>query len=92
VKGQRTAVLMALHPKAFVPSFPCVVRLTRYAPRLLDSDNCVGSLKAVRDAVAFFLQVNDADPRVVWEYDQEKSRQGYQVKIEIRPEGESCIT
>lgn len=49
-----------------------VVRLTRVAPRALDDDNLRGALKAVRDAVASWLKVDDASPLVRWEYAQER--------------------
>lgn len=38
-----------------------VVRLTRSAPRGLDDDNLAGSLKAARDAVAKWLEVDDRE-------------------------------
>ena len=51
---------------------PCVVTLTRIAPRALDTDNNVSGFKWVRDAVAHWLRVDDADPRVEWRYSQAK--------------------
>lgn len=51
---------------------PCVVTLTRIAPRTLDGDNLQAGCKAARDAVALYLAVDDADPRVEWRYGQEK--------------------
>ena len=60
------------------------IRLTRVAPRGLDSDNLAGALKAVRDGVADALGVNDGDPRITWLYGQ---RQGgvreYLVEVTI---------
>lgn len=61
---------------------PLFVTLTRLAPRRLDSDNNVGSLKAVRDGVADALGIDDRDPRVTWLYGQEKAK-GYAVRITI---------
>jgi hypothetical protein len=53
---------------------PCVVTLTRFGTRKLDSDNLAASLKAVRDVVAKWLSVDDGDegPRgkVRWRYKQ----------------------
>ena len=64
---------------------PCVVTLTRIAPRALDCDNNQISMKAVRDGVADRLGVDDRDPRVTWRYGQEKPDQPrtYAVRITI---------
>jgi len=66
-----TAWMLAAEPK---PSLPCVVLLTRIAPRKLDDDNLRGAFKAVRDEVARWLGVDDADPRVRWAYAQTRGR------------------
>lgn len=65
---------------------PCVVRVVRIAPRKLDShDNLRAGCKALVDGIAKRLGVDDADPRVRWEYDQERGRaKEYAVRIEIR--------
>jgi hypothetical protein len=54
------------------------VTLTRYAPRQLDTDNCSSALKNVRDGIAAVLRVDDGDPRVVWNYAQERCPNGQQ--------------
>lgn len=69
VKTQRQTVTVYLGGKPR-PPFPVTVALTRIAPRKLDVDNGVSSLKAVQDAVAAWLGVDDADPRVTWAYAQ----------------------
>jgi hypothetical protein len=61
-----------------------VVTLTRVGPRRLDDDNLRGALKAVRDAVASRLRIDDASPLVRWEYAQEKGPKAL-VRIEGRP-------
>ena len=66
-------------PKA---SVPCTVTFTRFGPQPLDDDNIRGAFKAVRDGVAMRLGVDDADPRVTWEYRQQRSRT-HAVRIEI---------
>lgn len=72
------------------PVPPCVVSLTRVAPRELDNDNLRGALKAVRDEVAKILGVNDRDPSVKWEYWQERGKpKQYAVRIDIRPVADS---
>lgn len=70
------------------PALPCVVTITRIAPRSLDSDNLVGSAKATRDGIADWLGVNDKDPLVVWNVRQERGapkQYGVRVTIEETP-------
>jgi len=66
-----------LHP---VPRAPYVVQLIRRCPprsKCRDSDNLRSALKAVRDAVAEHLDIDDNDLRpnsqARWEYAQEES-------------------
>jgi len=66
---------------------PFVVRLTRVGPgSIKDSDNLAAGTKAVRDAVAAFLKVDDADlvsgSAVRWEVRQERGPV-YELRIEI---------
>lgn len=61
------------------------VRLTRIAPRRLDDDNAVSSMKATRDGVADWLGINDGSSAVKWEYGQERGApKQYAVRIEIQ--------
>lgn len=88
-KAQRAATLlsyqvaratqMPVHP-------PCAVTMTRVAPRPLDDDNLRDALKAVRDELAHILGLpNDRDPRVAWEYAQERGEpKEYAVLVEVR--------
>ncbi len=66
---------------------PCVVRLTRLGPKLLDFDNLVGSCKAVVDEIARRLGVDDGNTALVrFEYDQAPiGRNDYWILIEVRP-------
>jgi len=48
--------------------------LTRCAPKQLDSDNCAIAFKSVRDGIADRIGINDKDPRIIWHYEQEKSK------------------
>lgn len=69
------------------PALPVVVTLVRCSPRLLDDDNAVGAMKAVRDEVAAWLGVDDRDPRVRFVVEQEKVprlRAGTVVRVEAR--------
>ena len=65
------------------PHTPCVILLIRIAPSEgLDDDNLQGSLKAVRDAVAEWLGVDDKLRHVVaYEYLQERGPE-WGVRIE----------
>lgn len=66
-----------------VPPGPWCVRIVRAGPRALDTDNLAGSAKAVRDAVAAWLGVDDGpEAPVAWEYGQRRG--GYLVEIVIR--------
>ncbi len=52
--------------------------------RLLDSDNFIGACKHLRDQIAMSLNVDDADPRVDWRYNQIKGMpEGTIVLIQI---------
>lgn len=64
------------------------IELTRLGPKLMDSDNNVGSLKHVRDGVADALGVDDGDPRLHWVYLQDcRRRRIYAVRIELDANG-----
>lgn len=65
-------------------SLPCIVTLTRIAPRELDTDNLTSSMKAVRDGIADRLGVDDRNPIVQWRYAQERGRvREYAVRVHI---------
>lgn len=70
VKAHRNAA-WALCP---VYPLPCIVTLTRIAPRGLDDDNLRGACKALRDGIADKLGIDDRDPRVEWRYAQAKGK------------------
>lgn len=64
---------------------PCVVRLTRVAPKVLDTDNLASAFKATRDAIARRLGIDDGDPRIRFEYEQTPiKRREYNIVVEIR--------
>lgn len=67
------------------PALPCVVRLTRIAPRPLDShDNLRVGFKGPVDAIATWLDIKDADTRITWQYAQEKGKpKSYSIRIEF---------
>lgn len=71
-REQRASVWYSLRAAKAPTTLPCVVTLTRVAPRALDSDNAVSGMKGARDAVADWLMVNDNDSRITWQYGQRK--------------------
>lgn len=86
VRRQRETVTahLALWPVR-LPSI-ARVRLVRLGARALDTDNLAGALKAVRDAVAAWLGVDDGPGGLVWEVDQEphkRHRNQPGVRIEL---------
>lgn len=84
-KQQRMAALAI--PGLDASWLPCVVTLTRIAPRELDDDNIRSACKSLRDGVADRLGIDDRDPRVRWEYGQERGGvREYAVRVEIRTE------
>lgn len=63
-------------------TLPCVVNLTRCAPRLLDDDNSICGFKATRDEFAKQIGVDDGDPRIVFRYEQRRTKT-YAVMVEV---------
>lgn len=87
VKKERAAVALVLGPARIWASPLLAVTLVRCAPRRLDSDNLVASMKAVRDEVAAWLGIDDGDARVEWRVEQRKAtraQQGTIVRVEAR--------
>lgn len=70
------------------PPLPCSVTITREGMnrRLLDGDGLQSAGKHVRDAVAVWLGVDDADKRVTWRYDQTPATP-YAVLITVESDG-----
>lgn len=65
-----TSVLLCVEDP---PPLPVVVTMTRlFKTKPLDGDNLQGALKAIRDAVAQWLGVDDSDARIEWVYRQER--------------------
>jgi hypothetical protein len=87
VKRQRRDVYLGLYNlRGMKPPIVhrVVVVLTRVAPRMLDGDNNVRSLKAVVDEVAAFLGLDDRDDRIQWLYAQAKGKPNqYAVKVRV---------
>lgn len=79
-------IVWAYMKRLAVPSMPITVTLVRGAPRPYDDDNIRSAFKYVRDAVSEYIlgEVDqkkyrpgraDNDPRIKWEYSQEKTIQ-----------------
>lgn len=87
-KWQRNLIALAVRPRlaGMLDPLPCVVTMTRVAPRALDDDNLQTSFKAIRDEIAAQLGCDDRDPRVTWRYAQRRGAKGsYSVELVITP-------
>lgn len=79
-RTQRMVLKAYLDKECYLPPLPCIVRLTRYAPRSFDDDNLQMSFKWIKDAIADMMIPGkplghaDNDPRIKWEYFQEKTK------------------
>jgi hypothetical protein len=83
-KQQAAAVRQALSAANFITPPPfdhCNITLTRIGRRLLDSDNLASGFKAIRDALAEWLGVDDGSDRLRWEYQQERGQAGIRITI-----------
>ena len=86
VKMQRAATTMALRQYGHLlpelrDAATIYVLLVRVSPRRLDDDNLRGALKAVRDAVAAWVGIDDGSPRWKWEYAQRKGPLGVSLGV-----------
>lgn len=90
-KATKTAVALSLRqyaPALVDQGFPLVCTLTRLSAGKLDGDNLQSALKAVRDAVAHELGIDDGGNDVEWRYGQEKGPRGeHTIRIELEPPG-----
>jgi hypothetical protein len=82
---QVVAVAMQNNLRGRQVEMPCVVKLTRIAPRRLDShDNLRSAFKATADFISRKLGVNDGDGSITWEYDQVAGQpKQYAIKVSI---------
>lgn len=65
---------------------PATVRLVRLGAKTLDTDNLAGAFKHIQDAIAKWIDIDDGDPRVRYEYAQEPNgKREYSVRVEILP-------
>jgi len=91
-KKQKKDVLDALFARSLTCPFlpPMDVTITRFAPGTFDDDNLTIAAKAIRDAVAKYVGINDKLRALVsYRVRQAKTKQGiYAVQIEIKPRPE----
>ncbi len=88
-KGQKKSIFVALLNCKQLVSFPCVLRFTRYAPKMLDAhDNLPMSFKWILDSCCAEITgdhrpgLADSNKGFTFQYDQVNSKK-YYVKIEI---------
>ena len=94
IASQRATTMAMLRTSAVRPELPCTVRLVRVANRMLDSDDNVPmSMKGPRDAIAEWLGIDDADPRVCWLYGQQKAARPryHALRIIVAASQEICV-
>jgi len=66
------------------PELPCTVLLTRIAYRRMDDDGNVASFKAIRDAIAERLGVDDGSAQITFKYAQRRGKpKEYAIEISI---------
>jgi hypothetical protein len=70
-----TRCIMQSHSRPWTDG-PVTIKLSRIAPRVLDSDNLQSGFKACRDGVADWLGIDDGSPRLTWDYEQRKGKPG----------------
>jgi hypothetical protein len=83
-KAEKDAVGFVLNTKGELPLvLPCTVTITRIAPSNgLDDDNLAGACKAVRDAVATWIGIDDRRSDVVaYRYAQERGPWGVRIEV-----------
>jgi len=84
-KKQRTTARL-LTPARWASMLPARILLVRLSAGTLDDDNLRPALKSVRDGIADRLGVADNDPRVTWDYAQERCKRGQtSVRVECYP-------
>lgn len=85
VKAQRAAVTLALRCQRVdvreLQAAPHIRVLLVRTGRRLDDDNLRGAMKAVRDAVAAWVGIDDGSDRWEWCYDQRPGKVGVELVI-----------
>lgn len=82
-KKQKKRIALAFLEEPLKLKLPVHIRIIRYSSQTMDADNVNAALKGVRDAMAdqilpgFLPGRADSDPRITWEYEQEKGKNGF---------------
>lgn len=80
----RSTAKMMLTQWGLHPELPVTVSLTRIGSKQLDGDNLQSACKAARDGIADWLGLDDADPRIIWVYAQQRGKPGeYGLMVEV---------
>jgi hypothetical protein len=74
------AVLLEAGLESWLTPFPLTATFT-HVGRAMDDDNLAGAFKGLRDSLAKWLGVDDADPLVSWRYEQQAGTPGVRVRI-----------
>lgn len=91
-RKKRLQLLLLSYWPAVKIELPCVVTLTRVAPRSLDYDNLVYAFKNTKDFIADKIVPGraagraDDDDRISWEYGQKKGIRPNEYAIIVRIE------
>lgn len=80
-RGWASAAVESMENKISRSAEHLQITLTRFGPRLMDGDNVVRSLKAVRDGVADAIGIDDGDAFYDWRYAQYKGEYGITIEI-----------
>lgn len=92
-KREHAAVAKALEPFARpdLEGEHVTITLTRMGPRELDDDNLAYAFKSIRDEVANWLGVDDADKRLSWRYAQVKVREKTRRRVGFKRGGSKVV-
>ena len=84
-KAQRAAAALLWRSHMRGCPKPAAVKLTRIAPRQLDSDNLPTATKAIRDSIVFELGCDDSQRAgIEWLYDQTRGDpKQYAVRVQV---------
>ncbi len=79
---------------------PCIVTMTRIAPRMMDEDNLIQAFKWIKDELASIIidefkefkpGTCDNNKKIFWEWKQEKGHvRQYAIKIQIVQKNFTC--
>ena len=77
-------VMLCLDKKWCAKQNQFAVKITRIAPKKLDSDNLAISSKAIRDGIADAIGIDDGSDKYTWSYAQESGPpKHYAVRVEL---------